>query len=125
MTTFPLLVALLAVTQAPISAEEQLANARAAYNELEYEQAASEMMFVATRDDATDAQKVEANLYAGMANVIMGREVRARLNFRYVLVRQPETTLPDNTSPKVSSFFTLVKEEVLSEQPAAAPSPVA
>ena len=121
MFALSVVVLSLSVAQSPLSAEEQLEKARTAYDELEYEVAASEMMFVATRDDASEAQKVEANLYAGMANVIMGREVRARLNFRYVLAREPDTTLPAGTSPKVTSFFGLVKEEVMSEQPPAAP----
>lgn len=93
--------------------------------DLEYEAAAEDLMRAAAAADATDEQRLQAHLLAGIANRILGRDVDARLNFRSVLLAAPQTRLPEGTSPKVLSFFETVRQEVELERraPRADPRP--
>lgn len=79
---------------------------------LEYETAAEELTIAAIDAGASDDERVEANLYAGMAHRILNRDVDAKLNFVYVLKHRPKTQLPAGTSPKIRNFFELVRQEV-------------
>jgi hypothetical protein len=96
---------------------ERISRARAALDALEYEQAATELMLVVGDSEATEEQRFEANVLAGSANRVLGRDMEARLNFRYVLLRDRAFQLPPDTPPKVSSFFELVRGEVEGERP--------
>lgn len=113
----------LCVTAGPTSAGELLRRGEKALAELEYEQAAEDLMRAASAADATPAQRHQAHLKAGIANRILGRDVDARLNFRAVLLAAPDTQLPEGTPPKVLSFFESVRQEVLLERQSAPPVP--
>ena len=79
---------------------------------LEFETAAEELTIAAIDSGASDDERIEANLYAGIANRILGNDVEAKLNFVYVLKNQPNVQLPDSTTPKVRNFFELIRQEV-------------
>jgi hypothetical protein len=101
---------------------DQIATGRQHLDSLEYELAVDVLTIAATHPDATEPERVEANLYAGIANRVLGRDVDARLNFLYVLQVAPETELPEGTAPKIAGFYALVAREVtLTQRPAAAP----
>jgi hypothetical protein len=113
-----------ALLSASPSATELLSRGDALLADLEYEEAAEELMRAASAPDATEDQRMEAHLKAGIAHRIVGRDVEARLNFRTVLLARPDTRLPPGTSPKVLTFFESVREEVVLERqgaPKAAP----
>ena len=104
------------------SVAERIARARQALDNLEYESAALELTLAASDPRATDTERVEANLLAGVAERVLGRDTDARLHFLYVLRRAPDTRLPDDVGPKILAFFELVREEVRGDSaPAAAP----
>ncbi len=114
---------LLMLTATP---ETQLAAGQAAYEALEYEAAAFEFMSVMIDPVATDEERLQAHLGAGIANRVLGKDTDARLNFLYVLKRRPTYTLPPDTPPKVQFLFEAVRQEVLGSpvpQPAVAPRP--
>src|SRR3990172_7988350 len=67
---------------------------------------------------ASAGEKIQANLYAGICHRVLGRDTEARLSFVYVLKRAPETELPRGLAPKISTFFMLVREEILATAPA-------
>ncbi len=122
---------LISAASAPDSAvQTQLNRGKAAIAELEYEVAAEELMAVATAPAATEAEKVEANLLAGVVHRILGNNVEAKLHFMYVLTREPKTQLPPGQPPKVTGFYELVREEAINlnalrnaNRPAPAPAP--
>lgn len=108
------------VLSAALSPAEHLQRGEQALAALEYEAAAYELMLAATDPAATDAQKVRANLLAGVAHRVLGRDLDARMNFRYVLLRAPDTRLEEDPSPKVQLFFESVRQEVQAERAAQA-----
>lgn len=119
-----LLAAAIIAAAAPIVTPAQhLARGERALADLEYEVAAEELMRAATSPQASDAEKLRANLLAGIAHRILGRDLEARINFRYVLLRAPDSKLDEGSPPKVSLFFESVRQEVEAERPAATPPP--
>ncbi len=116
----------LAPLSSPDDVDRHIERGKAALENLEYQTAADELMIAASDKGATKAQRFEANLYAGMANVVIGHDVQARLNFLHVLQREPDHQLPPDTPPKILSFFELVRDEVKFTTGAAhPPDPVA
>jgi len=99
------------------SPETHLTAGRDAYEALEYEAASFEFMSVTIDPAATEDQRLQAHLGAGMANRIIGRDTDARLNFLYVLKRRPDHALPADAPPKVLFLFEAVRQEVLSSAP--------
>jgi hypothetical protein len=81
---------LLLAVATPITPGERLDRATGALEALEFAQAADEAGFVISDPAATEQQRIDANLIAGTANRVVGRDVEARLNFRYVLNTRPE-----------------------------------
>jgi hypothetical protein len=118
-----MLVLLVLLATAGPTVQSRIARGEAALDDLEYEQAADELMLAASDPRATPDQRLKANLLAGVANRIIGRDVEARLNFRHVLQRQPDLRLAEDMPPKVTSFFELVRQEVAAERAAKAPDP--
>lgn len=96
----------------PLTPKERIERGKVALDQLEYESAAEEMTIVAVSKDATLEEQVEANLYAGIAHRVLGRDVDAKLNFVFVLTHAPETKLPANTTPKIQNFYDLIRLEV-------------
>ncbi|MBI1946010.1 MAG: hypothetical protein HYS27_09955 [Deltaproteobacteria bacterium] len=117
-----LLLAALVAVAAPVTPAQHLARGEAAMAALDYEIAADELMRAATAPEASDDEKLRANLLAGIAHRILGRDLEARINFRYVLLRAPETTLDADAPPKVALFFASVRQEVEAERAAQAPA---
>lgn len=124
-----LVVALLAAAApdvgatAPLTPAQRLARGETALDSLDYEIAAEQAMLAAIDARATDAEKVRANLLAGIAHRILGRDLEARINFRYVLLRAPETRLDAASPPKVALFFESVRQEMEAERAAQRPEP--
>jgi hypothetical protein len=111
----PMLVALLvtmAMTTGPTTAADHLLAGEQAMEALEYEMATYEFMSVAVDPTATEAQRLQAHLRAGFAHRVLGKDTDARLSFRYVLQRAPQTHLPADTPPKVFFFFESVRQEI-------------
>lgn len=106
------LLSTLLFAAAPQTPGAHLERAQAFENDLEYERAADELLIVITSPDATEEQLIEANLLAGIVKRVLGNNTEARLHFLYVLKRRPETTLDSSRSPKIRTFFDLVREEV-------------
>jgi hypothetical protein len=117
------ILALALACQTPPTAEERLARGKALLADLEYEQAATELMLAADDESAPEALRLDAHLHAGMAYVVLERRTEARLSFLYVLRRDPDAALPPDTPPKISSFFQLCRDEVLAMQTAAPAAP--
>ena len=119
----------LALATASDSAQDRIDRGKAALENLDYDAAADEFTFAAVHKDATLEERVQANLYAGIAHRILGRDVDAKLNFVFVLKQAPETQLPPGTQPKISNFYDLIRLEIAPNKPATstpvAPEPVA
>ncbi len=101
-----------AQADAPSRTRLRIQRGQKAIEGLEFEVAAEELMIATTTEGATEEELIEANLYAGIANRVLNRDVESRLNFRFVLQRDPSATLPPGMSPKIISFFELVRQEV-------------
>lgn len=113
------LVVAVAPTVAPtVTPAQHLARGEQALASLDYEIAAEELMRAATAPEASEAEKLRANLLAGLAHRILGRDLEARINFRYVLLRAPDTRLAADTPPKVALFFESVRQEIDAERAA-------
>ncbi len=112
----------------PATVDERIDRAQAALAALEYNEAADDLLLVLADPAATDAQKLRANMIAGIANRVIGRDVDARINFRSVLEHDRDARLPDGTAPKVAAFFEMVRQELEADRaavPAAPPTPSA
>ena len=121
LTLSNVFLAMLIASQAPAAkpVSEHIDAGEASLENLEYGEATQELMLALSDPRATEAELLRANLLAGIANRVLERNVEARLNFHYVLSRAPQTQLPPNTSPKIASFFQLVRREVEAGKPAA------
>lgn len=115
----PLALTFLAAADPTVA--ERIARGEAALSSLDYDVAAEELTTAAADERATDDERMRANLLAGIANVIVGRDGHARLSFRYVLLRAPDTRLAPDTPQKVVSYFELVRHEIAAERASAAP----
>ncbi len=106
-----------------------LARAAAYEADLEYELALDELRTALEHPAISDEQALDAHLRAGAISRIMDRNVEARAHLLYVLKRRPDLALPARyRSPRVSSFFEVIRDEArsdLDQRPAApaAPSP--
>jgi hypothetical protein len=104
---------------------EHIAKGHELLQELEYEQAAAELMEAAVDPTATDEERIQANLLAGIAHRVSGHDAEATTCFRYVLLRKPDWQLADDTSPKVKLFFESIRQELAAEQTQNSSAPVA
>lgn len=109
VTLFTLALALLPAQ----TAAERLAKAEAAMAGLDYEAAAVELEVLLGDASLTEDEQIRANLLAGMANRVIGRDVDARMHFSFVLSRRPDAELPPDASPKLRTFFELIRSEQL------------
>jgi hypothetical protein len=103
---------LLAVT----TPAEHIERGQKLLDELEYELAADEFARAAVDPGASDAERIQANLLAGIAHRVIGHDVEARTNFRYVLMRKPDWQIADDAPPKVKLFFESVRQELQAER---------
>jgi hypothetical protein len=104
----------LALTLFALSATpaEDLAEARAAEAELDYQRAKILLVGLLDRADLSDSERLESHFLAGQIERILGNDTEARLHFMSVLNKQPDWPLAAETPPKVRTFFELVREEV-------------
>jgi hypothetical protein len=91
---------------------QDLAEARAAEADLDYQRARVLLVGLLDRKDMSDRERLEAHYLAGQIERILGNDTEARLHFLTVLSTQPEWTLAPDTPPKVRTFFELVRAEV-------------
>lgn len=91
---------------------QDLAEARAAEADLDYQRAKILLVGLLDRTDMSDRERLEAHYLAGQIERILGNDTEARLHFLTVLSTQPEWTLAPDTPPKVRTFFELVRAEV-------------
>lgn len=98
-----------------IPVAERITRAETALESLDFEEAASELMVALGDARATEEELLHATLLAGITNRVLDRNVEARMNFHYVLTRAPDTKLAPDTSPKIGTFFELVRREVKAE----------
>lgn len=122
-----LAVALLAVSDTNAGARA-IDAAIASMDDLEY-QVAADTLTAALAGDLTDDERMKANLLAGIAQRIIGNDTAARMHFLWVLHRDPNAQLParaETQSPKLTTFFELVRAEVVAAtpEPVVAPPPV-
>jgi len=104
----------IALTSVLLSATpaQDLAEARAAEADLDYQRAKVLLVGLLDRSDMSDRERLEAHFLAGQIERILGNDTEARLHFLTVLSTQPEWTLSPDTPPKVRTFFELVRAEV-------------
>src|SRR5207248_11545105 len=95
------------------NADDRIAHGQALLDALEYDAAGEELEALATDGgDVSDDVRLRAHLLAGVAHHISGKDTDASLDFRYVLLRAPTTTLPSDTPPKVRVFFDAINQEL-------------
>ena len=98
-----------------LTVAEKLEEARAVYDDLEYLDASQRYMEIIVDPRATDEHLLEANMYSGIIQRVLGNSVEARLHFAKVLRMKPDAKLPDNQAPKIVVFFDLVRQDLQSE----------
>lgn len=117
----PLLLLLLA-SGAPL-VDDRIVRAETMASDLDLEESRGLLLEVIADPQVSDAQLLRAHLLAGEVDRILGRDVDARMHFFWVLSRDPRARLPEGRPPKVTTFFELVRAEVLAsrrnEEPAA------
>jgi hypothetical protein len=91
---------------------QDLADARAAEADLDYQRARILLAGLLDRTDTSARERLEAHYLAGQIERILGNDTEARLHFLMVLSTQPDWTLAPDTPPKVRTFFELVRAEV-------------
>jgi hypothetical protein len=94
----------------------QLAQAKKAYNDLDYLVAVELLQSVIIDPRTTRDELVQAHLMAGVVQRIVGEDVDARLHFRRALRLYPNLRLPPGFPPKIQAFFNMVREEVDEER---------
>lgn len=95
---------------------ELLAAAKRAERDLEYPQAKTTLVELFSTPGVSEAALIEGHFLAGAIERVLESDTEARLHFLYVLKRQPDYPLAEDTPPKVRNFFELVREEVKAEQ---------
>lgn len=105
-----------AAASAPESAEALAVRARAAEDELEYEEASSLWLRVLLVGGISEEQRIEAYVHAGRIAVLLERGEEANAHFREVLGRDPDFQLPASDPPRVRDQFEAVRRQVLAER---------
>ncbi len=121
MWTLALLIAAASPTSA---ASSYLAQGDAALDGLEYKEALEAYTLAVAAGDATPAELEHAHLCAGIAARVAGDETEARMHFLAALSADPDAQLPprnESLSPKVKTFFDLVRTELRATRAPASP----
>jgi hypothetical protein len=84
------------------------------YESLEYERALTQIE-LARQLPHTSEQEVELSLYEGIIHAESGKQEASIAAFKSALLVQPDAVLPVKVSPKVSSLFESVREQVKRE----------
>lgn len=92
---------------------QDMAQARALYESLEYESVLPLTDRVIADHDAPVAVRLDAYFLKGASLAILGNPVDAEKPFRYLLRGKPDYDLPANTSPRILAVFRKVQSEEL------------
>jgi hypothetical protein len=90
------------------------------YEALEFERALTQIE-LARKQPHTSEQEVELSLYEGIILAESGQQDASSSAFKSALLVQPEAKLPVSVSPKVSTLFESIREDVKRELAALAP----
>ncbi len=93
-------------------AASPLDSARQLYDDAEYAEAVAAYDELLERPDLSEAQKQEALLYLGFAQLGLRHDDAARRQFRRLLEKAPRYVLPAYTSPRLVTVFEQVRREV-------------
>ena len=127
LTAFAALTLLLCA----VSPAQDLAEARTAEAELDYQRAKSLVVGLLGRSDLSEQERLESHFLAGQIERILGNDAEARVHFGVVLSTRPQWALGPEIPPKVRTFFELVRidvqagrlhDEVTASLPAAPPA---
>lgn len=127
LTAFAALTLLLCA----VSPAQDLAEARTAEAELDYQRAKSLVVGLLGRSDLSEQERLESHFLAGQIERILGNDAEARVHFGVVLSTRPQWALGPEIPPKVRTFFEQVRidvqagrlhEEVTASAPAAPPA---
>lgn len=127
LTAFAALTLLLCA----VSPAQDLAEARTAEAELDYQRAKSLVVGLLGRSDLSEQERLESHFLAGQIERILGNDVEARVHFGVVLSTRPQWALGPEIPPKVRTFFEQVRidvqagrlhDEVTASVPAAPPA---
>jgi hypothetical protein len=92
--------------------QELIQWAQKAEADLEYDRAAEFWASIIAHPNASEAQKVDASLHAGIIERVRGNRAEARDHFEYVLRRDINHKLPEGTEPKIANFFELIRDDL-------------
>ena len=127
LTAFAALTLLLCA----VSPAQDLAEARTAEAELDYQRAKSLVVGLLGRSDLSEQERLESHFLAGQIERILGNDAEARVHFGVVLSTRPQWALGPEIPPKVRTFFEMVRidvqagrlhDEVIASVPAAPPA---
>ena len=127
LTAFAALTLLLCA----VSPAQDLAEARTAEAELDYQRAKSLVVGLLGRSDLSEQERLESHFLAGQIERILGNDAEARVHFGVVLSTRPQWVLGPEIPPKVRTFFEMVRidvqagrlhDEVIASVPAAPPA---
>ena len=107
----PLLIWVPTPLFAQSTAASLLTEAKALFEDMEYDSVIPKAEAVVKHPESTTQQKLDAYLLKGSSLVIIGNSIDAGIPFRSVLRISPNHELPPNESPKIVSVFNLVKQE--------------
>ena len=123
--------AALALLLCAVSPAQDLAEARTAEAELDYQRAKSLVVGLLGRSDLSEQERLESHFLAGQIERILGNDAEARVHFGVVLSTRPQWALGPEIPPKVRTFFEMVRidvqagrlhDEVIASVPAAPPA---
>ncbi len=101
----------IAAAPAPKSAAQLLAEARAAFEGLEYDRVVPLAKQILTRDPLDIEQRLDAYLLLGSSLAIIGDTIDAEKPFRFLLRGRPDFEMSADTSPKILAVFRKVQVE--------------
>jgi hypothetical protein len=112
------LLAFAAEAASPSSAQELLDRARSLYDALDYDKVVPLAEQIINRHDATEQQRLDAQLLEGSCLAIIGDPIAAEKPFRALLRARPSFDLPPKTAPRILTVFrkVQVEERVIREQ---------
>lgn len=89
----------------------QLAEAKALFEQLEYDRVVPIATAILAREDANIEQRLDAYMLQGSSLAIIGDSVEAEKPFRFLLRGRPDFEMTPETSPKILAVFRKVQVE--------------
>ncbi len=106
---------------APVA--EEIASAKAAEEELDYQRAKKLLDGLLSRSDLLAAERLEVLFLAGVVARTLGNNDDARAHFIALFEKNIDYPAPKATAPKVTTFYEVVRDEVRDQQAKAATPP--